>query len=163
MKRKLMALLLAGSFAVAGSAYAADQSVKIQGYGYSSSQIGALPAWDSPPDMDPNVAGLVIPLGRIFATWVAKNHKTIWMAILGTFSYVEELGDGTLDGEFDNYPLPEDYTLGDREACGTYQDFNEANDAEKNNGVNGGYGEEYELSDDDMDYLKWFCSGIHVP
>jgi len=165
MKRKLMALLLTGSFIAAGSAHAADQSVVSQGHGYSSSQIGSLPAWDNPPDMDPNVAGIVIPLGRIFATWIIKNHKTVWYSILGTFGYVAELGDGTLNSvddmdDFENYSLPDKYTPEDIEACSKYEQFNDASDTEKNNGVNGGYDEEYSLGKNQMDYLKWFCSGL---
>jgi len=109
--------------------------------------------------MDPNFAGLVIPLGRIFATWVAKNHKTVWWAILGTFSYVKELEDGTLgDGEYkDDYDPPEYYDNDELEACWAYFDFDHASVEEKNSGVNGDYGDEYHLSDEDMDYLDWFC------
>jgi len=83
MKRKLTALLLATSFFAAGSAYAADYKISYAENGYSSGQIGQVHTWNSPPDMDPNIAPIVITMGRMFGTWVAKNHKSVWAGIVG--------------------------------------------------------------------------------
>jgi len=163
MKRKLMALLLTGSFVVAGSAHAAGQNAVVQGHGYSSSQVGSLPAWNNPPDMDPNFAGVVIPLGRMFATWIVKNHKTTWPLIVGLLGYPKALDDGTLDGDWPEPPESESFTEDEWEACNTYHSFNDASAIDQASGLDEGYGEEYDLDDEDMSEISWFCSNYNAP
>jgi len=158
MKRKLLALLLTGSFLAAGSAHAAAYNSTHFRDGYSFSQIGSSPAWNNPPDMDPNFIAPIVTVGRIFGTWVAKNHKTVWQAILGVFSYVGDLGDGTLTGN-----PPEFYDVDEEEACRAHHDFNHADEADQNSGLDEGYDDEYDLTEEEMSQLDWFCGNYTAP
>jgi len=77
----------------------------------------------------------------------------------GLLGYPTEIGDSTLDGD----GPPEFYSEEESEACSTYHEFDDADEEDQNSGVGNGDSDEYELNDEDMEYLKWFCSNYDEP
>jgi len=161
MKSKFLAMSLVVSLCFAGSAYAANHNASYQGPGYSSTQLELPRGWDNPPDMDPNFVGVVVPLGRIFATWIARNHKTTWPIIVGLLGYPKAIDDSTPDG--DEPEPPESYTDDEEDACKVHHEFNSASDDDQNSGLNEGYGDEYDLSEEEMSQISWFCGNYNAP